>query len=366
MDVSQSVFFDVYSVFLHHHHFEMAVTSLYVALAKREAMVCSSPRELKNNLVEQRKLLALIITTLSGIPEEERVIEDEGEVVSESELKEKLMIVEGQLTLLAEDEWGEDAECVVKKLAGRGNAHLAVALAAQWKLSWDRIAVILAGQYEECRNSTHFCQSCKWVLSQDRSGNSCCAFLDRVLTHCPTTGAPFFVIELVVEGMERNRYWSEGVLRVLMAHGRVVEACDLVERVVTVACKINRAWVPLKEIEGLLGVVRSAEGDGRLSAIAKRQLGGWRKKLETVTLDYMKARICEELRVCLRPLEKPFVRKQPNGIEKTGNHYITCLQHNPSSNALSHANPPSKARSPSRDRQSGRGSALSSREGSPA
>ena len=97
MDVSQSVFFDVYSVFLHHHHFEMAVTSLYVALAKREAMVCSSPRELKNNLVEQRKLLALIITTLSGIPEEERVIEDEGEVVSESELKEKLMIVEGFL-----------------------------------------------------------------------------------------------------------------------------------------------------------------------------------------------------------------------------------------------------------------------------
>ena len=53
-------------------------------------------------------------------------------------------------------------------------------------------------------------------------------------------------------------------------------------------------WVPLKQVEVVISVINDAEGKREISEMMRNQLSGWRKKLESVTLEYMKARICEE------------------------------------------------------------------------
>ena len=73
-----------------------------------------------------------------------------------------------------------------------------------------------------------------------------------------------------------------------------VEACSILVPFLRVACRNTAVWVPLKQVEVVISVINDAEGKREISEMMRKQLSGWRKKLESVTLEYMKARICEE------------------------------------------------------------------------
>lgn len=294
MGVGDPLYFDVYSLFLHHHYPDLAVTSLYVAVVKRSQLVCSSPRLLRENLREQKKLLGLIIATLSGLPEECRYVEDEGELITETELRTQLCLLEGELTLLEGEEWEENSRDIARKLVGKGELRLGVSLARQCGVRWREIATILAEGFEKGRNSVEFCQQCKEVLNQDESGHCCCVFVAGILKKCDVSGIPTFVHELILDKAAHGVCWCEGVVGVLLKYGRILEACSILVPFLRVACRNTAVWVPLQQVEVVISVINDAEGKREISEMMRNQLSGWRKKLESVTLEYMKARICEE------------------------------------------------------------------------
>lgn len=294
MSVGDPFFFDVYSLFLHHNYPDLAVTSLFVAVVKRSQLVCSSSRLLRENLREQRKLLALIIATLSGLPEDSRYVDDEGELISETELRTQLCVLEGKLTLLEGEEWEEDSRDIARKLVGKGELRLGVSLARQCGVGWQEIATILAEGFEKGRNSPEFCQQCKEVLSQDDSGYCCCMFVEGLLKRCDVNGIPTFVQELILDKGAHGVCWCEGVVCMLLKYGRILETCSILVPYLRAACNNTSLWVPLKQVELVISIIQNTEGRREISEMMRNQLIDWKKKLESVTLEYMKARICEE------------------------------------------------------------------------
>ena len=282
MGVGDPLYFDVYSLFLHHHYPDLAVTSLYVAVVKRSQLVCSSPRLLRENLREQKKLLGLIIATLSGLPEECRYVEDEGELITETELRTQLCLLEGELTLLEGEEWEENSRDIARKLVGKGELRVGVSLARQCGVGWREIATILAEGFEKGRNSVEFCQQCKEVLNQDESGHCCCVFVEGILKKCDVSGIPTFVHELILDKAAHGVCWCEGVVGVLLKYGRILEACSILVPFLRVACRNTAVWVPLKQVEVVISVINDAEGKREISEMMRNQLSGWRKKLESV------------------------------------------------------------------------------------
>ena len=119
-------------------------------------------------------------------------------------------------------------------------------------------------------------------------------FVAGILKKCDVSGIPTFVHELILDKAAHGVCWCEGVVGVLLKYGRILEACSILVPFLRVACRNTAVWVPLKQVEVVISVINDAEGKREISEMMRNQLSGWRKKLESVTLEYMKARICEE------------------------------------------------------------------------